>query len=183
MRGGHVDTHPAALPPHVELPADPDEREALAHQKSVAQVCVGRRVGGAAAIEPAEHELTPAIENFDERNIVRVGRILGTKDVQIGLKLDAPGRIYGRLADVGNHAIARIFRIDREMHDADDLLVSRRADVRTLRHVHAAHFRAEPGHEAQHHDRREGKPATGAFERHAAQYSALVCPRGASSSR
>ena len=112
----------------IELPADPDEREAEAHQEAIAEIVFGRRIGRAAAIEAVQHDLVAAIEDVDERGAVAARR-LGPEDVEIGGELDASGRVDRRLVEIDDQAVARILRIDREVDRADDLLVARRAEV------------------------------------------------------
>ena len=114
----------AVAPRHVELPADPDEREALAHQEAVAEsASVDRSADAAARLNPVSTVLRPRLTMSIERDAVALRRVLRLEDLEIGGELDQPGGVARRLVEIGDDPVARVRRIDDEVDLADDQLV------------------------------------------------------------
>ena len=124
-RRRHVDPDRAVALRHVELPADPHDREALPHQQAVAELGVRRQVAGrGGAVESGEDGPAAAVDDVDERDAVPVGRVLRLEDREVGAELDEPGGVARRLVEIGDDLVARALGIDDEVDASDDQLVA-----------------------------------------------------------
>src|SRR5882672_1896064 len=124
---------------HIELPAQPDQREAAPHQKSVAHLGLSRKITAAApVIEEPNHRLASAVRNLEQRGAVAPVQILGPEDVKIGGEFDQALFVALRLVEINDDLVVRIVRVDCEVDFGDDLLVSaRRAELLAVEQVGA----------------------------------------------
>ena len=103
---------------NVPLPAEPHQRITLFQKPVVAEL-----VAAAGEIEAVEHAFAAAVGHLQQHGAVALGRIHGFHHVEIGGALHhAIGILAGEL-EVADDAVGRQFRVEREMHFADDLLV------------------------------------------------------------
>src|SRR5262245_50046776 len=88
-RHGRIKPQKSLAVRHVELPAKPDQREALPHQKSVPHLVLGRKIPTAApVIEEPNHPFAAAVRNLEQRGAVATVQILWPEDKKIGGKFD-----------------------------------------------------------------------------------------------
>ena len=131
----HVDRHQVVLPADVELPADPDQGEAVAHQEAVAEV--RRRLGilCAPAVEAGQDHLAAPVHDVDQCDAVagRVGQ--RPQDVDIRRKGDLSARSGGNLVQIGHRPVPGMRRVQREVGRADDFFVARAVDRRASHDV------------------------------------------------
>ena len=75
------------------------------------------------AVEAAQQPLAAAVGHLDERDAVGPAHVGWSHQIEVGGELDLALRVDRRLIEVDDDAVARVFRIDREMRRAEDLLV------------------------------------------------------------
>src|SRR5262249_32679088 len=151
-RDRHVHAQRVGPRGDVDLPADPHDRVAEAHQKAIAEIVFGRRIGRAAAVESVQDDFVATVEDVHQRDAVS-GRGLRPEDVEIRRELDETGGVDRRLVEIDDQAIAPRLRIDREVDRADDLLVAGDPDVRASGDVDARDLRTRDGARDQHERR------------------------------
>ena len=110
---------------HVEFPADPHQREAVAHQQAVAEMFGLHRIGRCgAAIEGAS--AVPCRRDSRSRTApipeARAGSC-GARMKRSAENSTRPARIARREIDIGDRLVMRIGRIELEENGAGDLLV------------------------------------------------------------
>ena len=114
---GAFEPHQAAAVGKVKLPADPQQRVTLLHQKTVAQI--KRRVQierRRRPVESVEHVLTAAVENIKQRDGLPCEFILWGKHEEIGHQSHTPGGIAWSIVEIGDRLVAAIVRIERVVH-------------------------------------------------------------------
>ena len=86
VRGNwHVGPHQARLLGHVELPPDIEQRETLAHEKTVAEIRLGARVvGRRGGVEVPQHPLSAAVHDIEQYRGVARADVLGFQQVEVG---------------------------------------------------------------------------------------------------
>ena len=125
-RGRRIDADQTLPLRHVELPADPQQREALAHQEAVAHLGGRGRIEAAArVVEESEHAFAAAIGDLIEHRAVAAPDRLRLDHVEVGRELDLARRVSRRLVEIGHDAVRR----QRRIHGEEDL--SRQLLVRT----------------------------------------------------
>ena len=116
--------HPHAAGRHVPLPAHPEQREALRHERPVAELRLGRRVVGASRLlEHGEDALRAAIAGLVEQPAVAARRIDRLQQVEIRRGLDQPARVDGGEREIDDALVARRLRVEGEMDAPDDFFV------------------------------------------------------------
>ncbi len=109
----------------VELPAEPDQREALTHQEAVAEVrLLGRIDRAASLIEQGKHALAAAVRDLHQQRPVALRRILRTEHVEVRGEGDLSPLVGCGSADIDDRAVESVVRGDGEVDRADDLLVA-----------------------------------------------------------
>ena len=112
----HVGPHQARLLGHVELPPDIEQREPLAHEKTVAEIRLGARVVGCGGnVEVPEYPLAAAIHDVEQDRAVARSDVLRFQQVEVGRKLDAARCIERRVVDVADDPVGAVLRIHLEM--------------------------------------------------------------------
>src|SRR5262249_6580309 len=148
-RGRRIERHQAAASWNIELPSDPDERVALPHEEAVAEIRIGGRVEHPrCAVEIVKDVLAPSVEDGEQHGAICARGVLRSKDVEIGRKGHAPGRIARRLVEIDDDLVAGMLGIDREEDLADELLVRSMGakrlaaeNVRARRNLDSRYFR------------------------------------------
>ncbi len=108
----------------VELPADPQQREALIHQKPVAHLGRGRGIGASSGvIEEAEHAFAAAVGHFVEHGAVAALHSFRLDEKEVRRELDLAARVARGLVEVGHDLVRGQRRIDREINLPGDFLV------------------------------------------------------------
>ena len=144
---------------HVELPADPDEREVQAHQESIAEVLGRRRIEAPGrAIEVREQRLAAAIAHLQERRRPARRRPSRPQDHEIRGGLHAPARVAGGAVEIDDGRVGGMRRIELDLHGAAELLVVAAQDVLTRAHEHPSDLGAGAagGGEEDNEDRDRG---------------------------
>jgi hypothetical protein len=100
---------------NVVLPAEPDQREPVAHQKAVAQVGGRHRVAapGGTPVEITHHRLATPVGDLHQGGTVAPPRIDRAQDVEIGRVLHPAVLAPGRLVQIDDPCISRVGRIER----------------------------------------------------------------------
>ena len=119
-----IDAHEACPLRRVELPSNPQQRETLLHQKTVAHVGQRRWIEAARrVVEESEHPLAAAVRHFVEQRAVATLDSFWLDEEEVGRELDLAGRIARRVVDVRDDAVRRQRGIDGEEDLAGELLV------------------------------------------------------------
>jgi hypothetical protein len=116
--------HQPGLSRDVELPADPDEREAQARQQAIAEVGVGHGIeppGG--PVEVRQEGLAAAVADLEQRRRSPLGRPPWPQHHEVGSGLDPPARVAGRTVEVDDDRVDRKRRIELQLDPAAELLV------------------------------------------------------------
>src|SRR5262249_32631480 len=99
-------------------------RKPTPHQKSIAHLRLGRRVGGATRmIEEPHHRLVAAVRNLEQRGAVTTVQIFGPEDVEVGGELDQALFVARSFIKINDDFVVRIARVNGEVDFSDDLLV------------------------------------------------------------
>ncbi|PYS41699.1 MAG: hypothetical protein DMG14_06405 [Acidobacteria bacterium] len=115
-------------PSHVELPAEEYYREPLLQQKAIAQhPRLERQIPLLRAAHDGQRLVAAAVHDFEEHRSPSTRGIFRNEHQEIARKFDLALRVCWSRVDVGNRAICRQLRINREVHASDDSFV--RADV------------------------------------------------------
>src|SRR5207247_9550057 len=86
---------------NVELPAQPEQREALFQQKAIAQLGLGFGIEAAGGeVEETEQALAPAVGDFIENRSVSTAGVFWFDQIEIRGGLHFPGCVLRRLVDV-----------------------------------------------------------------------------------
>src|SRR5262249_28597728 len=117
--------HPAIAGQDLADPAAPDDGVAAAEEETVARFV--RIVAPAAAVEHAEGQLVTAVVYVVENRSVALGPVLGGEKVYVRFEFNLAFRVTWGLVHIEDVLVARMFRIDGELGDTDQLLV--RPDV------------------------------------------------------
>ena len=146
-RDRHLHSHDAGSIGHVPLPSHPEEREALTHERAVAELRLGRRIGAAGRfLKCGEHRLAAAVADFVEQPAVAAPRVDGHEQVEVSAELDLAIRVARRELQIDDVRIAGEIRIEREVDLADDLLVGADGAERAAAENRLAPLDAEPDH-------------------------------------
>ncbi len=122
---GRVQAQDAVALRHVELPADPDEREAQPQRKRVTKLGLGRRVQAPrSAREIRQHRLPPAVPDLEQRDRAFARHRLRAQHHEIRGGDDAPARVLLRVGEIHDGCVGGVGRVERELHHADQLLVA-----------------------------------------------------------
>ena len=106
----------------IELPADPEQREALRHQEAVAHLCVGGRIEAAGClVVEREHPFAAAVRDLVQHRAVPALDLFRLEQKEVRRELHAPSGIPWCLVDVGDDLVRRQGRIDLEVDAARDL--------------------------------------------------------------
>ena len=144
-RDGHVHAHAAVR--HVPLPSHPRQREALIHQRAVAEFGGCGRIGGARrALECDENPLGAAIAGLVEQPAVAARGIDGLQQIEVGAHLDAPARVARREREIDDALVLRKIRIQLDDDRADDLFVRPRGAERLAAEYDLTPRDLEPRH-------------------------------------
>jgi len=120
----HLHAHRARPFRHVPLPSHPEEREALPHQRAVAELGVACRVGGSGGLlKRREHRLAPAVADLVEQPAVAAARVDRFQHVEVGGRLHLATRIPRPERQIDDGAIAWKTRIEAEVDLADEFFV------------------------------------------------------------
>ena len=118
--GGDRNVHPHAAFGHVPLPSHPEQREALAHQRAVAELRRGRRIRGVRGVlEHRQNPLGAAIAGFVEQAAVAARRIDRLQEIEVRRELDEPLRVLRREMQIDDAPILRQRGIEREVDLAE----------------------------------------------------------------
>ena len=108
----------------VDLPSDPHQRVAVAHQQAVAEIGVGGRiVAWRGPIEPSQQRSTATVRDLEQQNAVALRRIRRAKHIEVGREAHAAIRITWRVIQIDDAGVVRIGRIQRELDPADEPFV------------------------------------------------------------
>ncbi len=122
--GRRVEADQPATFGDIELPAEPDQGEAPAHQEAVAKLSLCGRIGNRRReIEIAQHILAAPVGDIEQRHAVAPRGLFRYQRKEIGREGHAPGGIPRRLVDVDNRPVCRKCWVEGKEHLADDLLV------------------------------------------------------------
>src|SRR5207244_6235635 len=113
-RNRSIKAQQACLIAHVELPADPHDRDSLAHQETIAKFgLIGGEVG------QAHDAAADAIGNLEEQRAAAAIQIFWFKNVNVSRELDQSLLVAVRFIEIDDDAVVRIARIDFEIDFAD----------------------------------------------------------------
>ena len=124
-RDGRIETQDAVTSRHVELPADPDQRQSEPQEQTVAEVGVGdgiaapRRAG-----KVREHRLTAAVRDLEECHCLLARHRLRAQNHEVRRRGHASARVAWGAGEIHDARVGRVAGIEREFHDAGQLLVS-----------------------------------------------------------
>ena len=105
---GRIDADEALALRRIELPADPEQREALLHQEAVAHLCFGRRIEAARRlVVEAEHPFAAAVRDLVQHGAVAAFDLFRLDQKEVRRELHAPARVSRRLVDVGDDLVRR----------------------------------------------------------------------------
>ena len=111
----------------VELPAHPEQREALPHQEAVAHLRRRARVDASGrVVEEAQHPLPAAIGHLVEDGAVAARDVFRLDEEEVRGELHFPGGVARRLVQVGDDAVGRQGWIDSEEDLPGELLIGTR---------------------------------------------------------
>jgi len=83
--GRRIEADKPATLGDIELPAEPDQGEALAHQEAVAKLCLRGRIDNRRRqIEIAQRILAPAVGDIEQRHAVAAGGLFRHERIEIG---------------------------------------------------------------------------------------------------
>ena len=123
-RHRRVQPHLALAHRHVELPAEPQQRESVLEQEPVAHLLGALRIAAAGGVvEVAEHALPAAVRHLVEDGAVAPGGVGRLQQVEVGAELDQAAVVPGREVDVGDDAVGGVRGVDLEVHHAAQRLV------------------------------------------------------------
>ena len=131
--GGHrrVQPHLAIADRHVELPAEPEQREAVLEQEAVAHLRRRPRVAAAGGVvEVAEHPLPAAVRHLVEDGAVAAPGVLRLQQEEVRPELHHPALVARREVDVAHDPVGRVRGVDLEVDHAGQLLVGAGETVR-----------------------------------------------------
>src|SRR4029453_8849016 len=115
-----LDSHAAGPDGHVEFPSHPHKRVALANQKTVAELGIGRQVARRSrAIEAGQDSLVPTVHDVDQGHAASMTRIFRFQDSEVGRELNLSGRIPRGLVEIRHDLVASMFGFAREVDAAN----------------------------------------------------------------
>ena len=129
-RDRRVQAQQPGLARHVELPADPDDREVHPHQQAIAEVVVARGIatpGG--AIEIWQQRLAAAIAHLEQRDGAARGRPPRPQHHEVRGGLHAAARIAGCVDEVDDGRIRGVRGIQLQLDRSRELFVVAAEDV------------------------------------------------------
>ena len=124
-RDRRVHPHPQrVVVGNVPLPAQPEQRESVAHEEPVAEVRLGRRSEAPLGhVEVAEHPLPPTVVHLVQQGAPALLHHLRADQVEVGGHLHLPVGVPRRERDVRDDPVRVVFGIEGEMDDPDDRFV------------------------------------------------------------
>jgi hypothetical protein len=143
----HVERHHAVPARHVVLPADPRHREALTHQKTVAEVLGRRGVRHAhRAVEHAEGHLAPTVGDVEQQAAVPTRGIGRAQQVKVALELDPTVGAARRQRKIGDRGVQVMRGIDGDSQRPGELLLGAGGTERMTVEDERARVEVERGH-------------------------------------
>ena len=116
---GRVDADETLTMRRIELPADPEQREALRHQETVAHLGFGGRIEAARRlVVEGEHPFAAAVRDLVQHCAVAAFDLFRLDQKEVRRELDAPAGILWRLVDVGDDFVWREGGVDLEVDAA-----------------------------------------------------------------
>ena len=120
----HVHAHGARACGYIPLPSHPQQREALPHQRPVAELRLGGRIERRRGLlEGDQHRLAATIADLVEQPAVAAPRIDRFQQVEVGARLDLAPPVARPQFEIDDEGIGWRFGIEREVDAADQLLV------------------------------------------------------------
>jgi hypothetical protein len=124
-RLGDPDPHQSVALGHVVLPAAPDDRKAMAHQKPVASIGWHRRIDWPRhPVEARQCQAVAAVRHIEKQAMIAARRVLRREDADIGREMHQAVAVALGHIDIGDGAVRRVPRINGEMRCAVKLLVA-----------------------------------------------------------
>src|SRR5262249_35370176 len=110
---------------HIELPPDPEQREPLFQQKTVAEIRSVLRIDASGGeVEESQHSFIAAIRYFKKYRSIAPADIFRLDHVEVRGELDFSCRILRSLVDIGNDLIRRVPGIDCKMNLSRKLFIA-----------------------------------------------------------
>src|SRR3990172_11674775 len=123
-RDRHLQHQPVFYRHQIALPAAPDDRVALAHEKAIAGVFDRARVVALGRIvEKRDDSLVAAVGRVEENLTVAARHVHGLQNTKIAGVLDAPAAVARRFAEIDDDFIKPVFRIDLAIDPTHQLFV------------------------------------------------------------
>ena len=161
--GGDRNRHPHPSRRYVPLPSHPQQREALPHERAVAELRGGGRIGRVGGVlEDRQDPLAAAVAGLVEEAAVAAPRIHRFQQVEVRRELDQALRVLRGAIEVDDGAVLRQPRVEREVHPADEFLVGAGGtERRAVQHrlaaddLEAGHAGVGRRHQQRGHDHRK----------------------------
>ena len=148
----HVHPHDAWTVGDVPLPSHPEQHEALAHQRAVAEFRLACRIGGSdRLLKGGEHRLAAAVADLIKESSVAPPRVCWLEQIEVGAELDLAPRTAWSELQIDDPVVAGKLRIEGEVHLADQFFVRSGCSERTAAEDGLAPLDAQP------HDARFGR--------------------------
>ena len=123
-RDRQVEQHSPIPRQQIALPGEPGDRVAAAHQKAVPRMRQGARVvRSRGVVEELQHPLVAAIAVIEKDAAVAACGIDRLQDREIASEMDEALGIGRRLVDIGDAALRRSARVDREVRATDQAFI------------------------------------------------------------
>ena len=119
-----VDTHVSWPVGRIQLPAQPHERESLAHEEPVSEILTGLGSPGVPGqVEKTDHGLSAPVGDLVENGAVASLHLHRFQEHEIGGELHLALIVAGRLQDVGDDPVGSQIGVDGEVHASRDQFV------------------------------------------------------------